>query len=154
MKIFRGHALNRGGGTMKFSINFWRGHAHLSTFEFGGHANLGCLTLLDIKTSLDGPIHLQGGLSMEICCINVQQSLQICLQSSKIRPPNSNVDKCASQFLYHPNCAVLSMWKRQVLIINGQKIKDNDEKQAPTTIDDYAIYFESIKIPLQSVSIS
>ena len=68
--------------------------AHLSTFEFGGHANLGCLTLLDIKTSLDGPIHLQGGLSMEICCINVQQSLQICLQSSKIRPPNSNIDKC------------------------------------------------------------
>ena len=29
--------------------------AHLSTFEFGGHANLAGLSLLDIRASLDSP---------------------------------------------------------------------------------------------------
>ena len=33
--------------------------------------------------------------TIEICCIFVPKIVQICLQSSKIRPPNSNVDKCA-----------------------------------------------------------
>ena len=42
---------------------------HLTTFEFGGHANLGGLTLLDIRTSLDSPIYFLGRFSITICCI-------------------------------------------------------------------------------------
>ena len=68
--------------------------AHLSTFEFGGHANLAGLSLLDIRASLDSPIYFLEWPTIEICCIFVPKSVQICLQSSKIRPPNSNVDKC------------------------------------------------------------
>ena len=77
--------------------------AHLSTFEFGGHANLAGLSLLDIRASLDSSLYFLEWPTIEICCIFVPKSVQICLQSSKIRPPNSNVDKCAgvnSQGLY------------------------------------------------------
>ena len=70
--------------------------AHLSTFEFGGHANLAGLSLLDLRASLDSPIYFPEWPTIEICCIFVPKSVQICLQSSKIRPPNSNVDKCAT----------------------------------------------------------
>ena len=63
-------------------------------FEFGGHANLAGLSLLDIRASLDSPIYFPEWPTIEICCIFVPQSVQICLQSSKIRPPNLNVDKC------------------------------------------------------------
>ena len=31
--------------------------AHLTMFEFGGHANLAGLSLLDIRASLDSPIY-------------------------------------------------------------------------------------------------
>ena len=37
---------------LKTKIFFWGGRALLSTFEFGGHAILGGLTLLDVKTRL------------------------------------------------------------------------------------------------------
>ena len=66
--------------------------AHLTMFEFGGHANLAGLSLLDIRASLDSPIYFPEWPTIEICCIFVPQSVQICLQSSKIRPPNSNID--------------------------------------------------------------
>ena len=68
--------------------------AHLTMFEFGGHANLAGLSLLDIRASLDSPIYFPEWPTIEICCIFVPKSVQICLQSSKICPPNSNVDKC------------------------------------------------------------
>ena len=77
------------------AIDFWlAGQPHLSTFEFGGHTNLAGLSLLDIRASLDSPIYFLEWPTIEICCIFVPKSVQICLQSSKIRPPNSNVDKC------------------------------------------------------------
>ena len=68
--------------------------AHLSMFEFGGHANLAGLSLLDIRASLDSPTYFPEWPTIEICCIFVPKSVQICLQSSKIRPPNSNVNNC------------------------------------------------------------
>ena len=69
-------------------------------FEFGGHANLAGLSLLDIRASLDSPIYFPEWPTIEICCIFVPKSVQICLQSSKIRPPNSNVDKCVGNSLF------------------------------------------------------
>ena len=80
----------------KIFFKFDNGGAHLSTFEFGGHANLAGLSLLDIRASLDSPIYSLEWPTIEICCIFVPKSVQICLQSSKIHPPNSNVDKCAA----------------------------------------------------------
>ena len=74
--------------------------ANLSTFEFGGHANLVGLSLLDVRASLDSPIHFLEWFAIEIGCIFVPKSVQICLQSSKICPPNSNVDKCAKVALW------------------------------------------------------
>ena len=71
--------------------------SHLTMFEFGGHANLAGLSLLDIRASLDSPIYFPEWPTIEICCIFVPKSVQICLQSSKIRPPNSNIDKCVGQ---------------------------------------------------------
>ena len=53
------------------------------------------LSLLDIRASLDSPIYSLEWPTIEICCIFVPKSVQICLQSSKICPPNSNVSKCA-----------------------------------------------------------
>ena len=73
-----------------------RGEAHLTMFEFGGHANLAGLSLLDIRASLDSPIYFPEWPTIEICCIFVPKSVQICLQSSKIRLPNSNLDKCVT----------------------------------------------------------
>ena len=72
---------------------------HLPTFEFGGHTNLAGLTLLDVWVSLVLYVFFPGRLAIEICCIFVQESVQICLQSSKIRPPNLNVYKCAKKVL-------------------------------------------------------
>ena len=75
--------------------------AHLTMFEFGGHANLAGLSLLDIRASLDSPIYFPEWPAIEIGCIFVPKKVQICLQSSKIRPPNSNVDNCASVLVGH-----------------------------------------------------
>ena len=42
--------------------------AHLSMFEFGGHANLAGSTLLNMGTSLNSPLLFQGRLVIKICC--------------------------------------------------------------------------------------
>ena len=50
---------------MQRSATTGRG-AHLTMFEFGGHANLAGLSLLDITASLDSPIYLLEWPTIEI----------------------------------------------------------------------------------------